>query len=248
MKLLENKVAIITGGSRGIGKAICEKFISEGAIVAFTYLSSDEKARALEVELGKNGGVAKGFKSDASDHVQAQQLIDAVVAEFGRVDILVNNAGITRDGLLMRMSEQDWDEVMNTNLKSVFNTVKAAQKYMLKQRSGSIINLSSVVGVKGNAGQSNYSASKAGIIGFTKSIALELGSRNIRSNAIAPGFIETEMTGVLDEKVVQGWRDSIPLKRGGQPEDVANLCVFLGSDMSAYISGQCINVCGGMLT
>lgn len=248
MGLLENKVAIITGGSRGIGKAICERFIAEGAIVAFTYLSSDEKARALEAELAKNGGVAKGFKSDAADHAQAQQLIDAVVAEFGRVDILVNNAGITRDGLLMRMSEQDWDEVMNTNLKSVFNTVKAAQKYMLKQRSGSIINLSSVVGVKGNAGQSNYSASKAGIIGFTKSVALELGSRNIRSNAIAPGFIETEMTGVLDEKVVQGWRDGIPLKRGGQPEDVANMCVFLGSDMSAYVTGQCLNVCGGMLT
>lgn len=248
MRLLENKVAIITGGSRGIGKAICERYIAEGAIVAFTYVSSDEKARALEAELAKNGGVAKGFKSDAANFEQAQQLIDAVVAEFGRVDILVNNAGITRDGLLMRMSEQDWDDVMNTNLKSVFNTVKAAQKYMLKQRSGSIINLSSVVGVKGNAGQSNYSASKAGIIGFTKSIALELGSRNIRSNAIAPGFIETEMTGVLDEKVVQGWRDSIPLKRGGQPEDVANMCVFLGSDMSAYVTGQCLNVCGGMLT
>ncbi len=248
MKLLENKVAIITGGSRGIGKSICERFIAEGAIVAFTYVSSDEKARALEAELAKNGGVAKGFKSNAADFTQAQELVDAVVAEFGRVDVLVNNAGITRDGLLMRMSEADWDDVINTNLKSVFNTVKAAQKYMLKQRSGSIINLSSVVGVKGNAGQSNYSASKAGIIGFTKSIALELGSRNIRSNAIAPGFIETEMTGVLDEKVVQGWRDSIPLKRGGQPEDVANLCVFLGSDMSAYISGQCINVCGGMLT
>ncbi len=248
MGLLENKVAIITGGSRGIGKAICERYIAEGAIVAFTYLSSDEKARALEAELTKNGGVAKGFKSDAADHAQAQALVDAVVAEFGRVDILVNNAGITRDGLLMRMSEQDWDDVINTNLKSVFNTVKAAQKYMLKQRSGSIINLSSVVGVKGNAGQSNYSASKAGIIGFTKSIALELGSRNIRSNAIAPGFIETEMTAVLDEKVVQGWRDGIPLKRGGQPEDVANMCVFLGSDMSAYVSGQCLNVCGGMLT
>ncbi|MES2627782.1 MAG: 3-oxoacyl-[acyl-carrier-protein] reductase [Bacteroidota bacterium] len=248
MGLLDNKVAIITGGSRGIGKAICEKFIAEGAIVAFTYVSSDEKARALEAELAKNGGTAKGFKSDAADATQAQQLVDAVASEFGRVDILVNNAGITRDGLLMRMSEQDWDDVINTNLKSVFNTVKAAQKYMLKQRSGSIINLSSVVGVKGNAGQSNYSASKAGIIGFTKSIALELGSRNIRSNAIAPGFIETEMTGVLDEKVVQGWRDGIPLKRGGQPEDVANLCVFLGSEMSAYITGQCINVDGGMLT
>jgi len=248
MGLLENKVAIVTGGSRGIGKSICEKFIAEGAIVAFTYVSSDEKARALEAELSKNGGVAKGFKSNAADFNQAQELIDAVVAQFGRIDVLVNNAGITRDGLLMRMSEQDWDDVMNTNLKSVFNTVKAVQKHMLKQRSGSIINLSSVVGVKGNAGQSNYSASKAGIIGFTKSIALELGSRNIRSNAIAPGFIETEMTGVLDEKVVQGWRDSIPLKRGGQPDDVANLCVFLGSDMSAYITGQCLNVCGGMLT
>lgn len=248
MRSLENKVAIVTGGSRGIGKAICEKFIEEGATVAFTYVSSDEKARALEAELTKNGGVAKGFKSDAADFAQAQQLIDAVAAEFGRIDILVNNAGITRDGLLMRMSEEDWDNVINTNLKSVFNTVKAVQKYMLKQRSGSIINLSSVVGVQGNAGQSNYSASKAGILGFTKSVALELGSRNIRSNAIAPGFIETEMTAVLDEKVVQGWRDNIPLRRGGTPEDVANLCVFLGSDKSAYITGQTINVCGGMVT
>ncbi len=248
MKLLENKVAIVTGGSRGIGKAICEKFIAEGATVIFTYLSSDEKARALEAELTKNGGVAKGFRSDAANAAQAQQLIDEVAAQYGKIDILVNNAGITKDGLLMRMSEQDWDDVINTNLKSVFNTVKAVQKYMLKQRSGSIINLSSVVGVSGNAGQSNYSASKAGVIGFTKSVALELGSRNIRSNAIAPGFIETEMTAVLDEKTVQGWRDSIPLKRGGQPEDVADLCAFLGSDMSKYITGQCINVCGGMLT
>ena len=248
MKLLENKVAIVTGGSRGIGKAICEKFIAEGATVIFTYLSSDEKARALEAELTKNGGVAKGFRSGAANAAQAQQLIDEVAAQYGKIDILVNNAGITKDGLLMRMSEQDWDDVINTNLKSVFNTVKAVQKYMLKQRSGSIINLSSVVGVSGNAGQSNYSASKAGVIGFTKSVALELGSRNIRSNAIAPGFIETEMTAVLDEKTVQGWRDSIPLKRGGQPEDVADLCAFLGSDMSKYITGQCINVCGGMLT
>jgi 3-oxoacyl-[acyl-carrier protein] reductase len=178
----------------------------------------------------------------------AEQLVVDVVAEFGTVDILVNNAGITRDTLLMRMSEQQWDEVINANLKSVFNLTKAVQKPMLKARSGSIINMSSVVGVKGNAGQTNYSASKAGIIGFTKSVALELGSRNIRSNAIAPGFIETEMTEALDEKVVQQWRDSIPLKRGGTAEDVANLTLFLASDMSAYITGQCINVCGGMLT
>jgi 3-oxoacyl-[acyl-carrier protein] reductase len=248
MGLLKDKVAIITGGSRGIGKGICERFIAEGAIVAFSYVSSDEKARALEKELMANGGTAKGFKSNAAEFDAAQTLVNQVVEEFGSVDILVNNAGITRDTLLMRMSEEQWDEVMNINLKSVFNMTKAVQRTMLKQRSGSIINMSSVVGVKGNAGQANYSASKAGIIGFTKSIALELGSRNIRSNAIAPGFIETEMTGALDEKVVQGWRDGIPLKRGGEAVDVANACVFLGSDMSTYITGQTLNVCGGMLT
>lgn len=248
MKILQGKVALITGASRGIGRGIALRFAQEGANIAFTYASSEEKAKALENELSALGIKAKGYKSDAADFDQAMQLVDDVVKEFGTLDVLVNNAGITRDTLLMRMTEQQWDEVINTNLKSVFNLTKAAQKPMLKQRNGSIINMSSVVGVKGNAGQSNYSASKAGIIGFTKSIALELGSRNIRSNAIAPGFIETEMTEVLDEKVVQGWRDSIPLKRGGTTEDVANACLFLASDLSSYITGQTIHVCGGMLT
>jgi 3-oxoacyl-[acyl-carrier protein] reductase len=248
MKLMEGKVALITGATRGIGRGIAEKFAAHGANVAFTYLSSDEKAKALEDELAAQGIKAKGYKSNAADHAAAQQLIDDVVAEFGTIDAVINNAGITRDGLLMRMTEENWDEVINTNLKSIFNVTKAVQRTMLKQRSGSIVNLSSVVGVKGNAGQANYAASKAGMLGFTKSIALELGSRNIRCNAIAPGFIETEMTGALDEKVVQDWRDNIPLKRGGSPEDVANLALFLASDMSGYITGQTINVCGGMLT
>ncbi|MCW3084055.1 MAG: 3-oxoacyl-(acyl-carrier-protein) reductase [Bacteroidetes bacterium] len=248
MKLLEGKVALITGASRGIGRGIALKFAEQGANVAFTYLSSVEKGEALAKELEAYGIKAKGYRSDASDFKAADELVTAVVADFGTVDILVNNAGITRDTLLMRMSEQQWDEVINANLKSVFNLTKAVQKPMLKQRKGSIINMSSVVGVKGNAGQSNYAASKAGIIGFTKSVALELGSRNIRSNAIAPGFIETEMTDVLDPKVVQGWRDNIPLKRGGSVEDIANATVFLASDMSAYITGQTLNVCGGMLT
>jgi 3-oxoacyl-[acyl-carrier protein] reductase len=247
MGLLEDKVVLITGASRGIGKAIAEECVRQGAKVAFTYLSSDEKARALEVELTGNGGIAKGFKSDAANFDEAQKLIDDVVAEFGTIDVLVNNAGITRDTLLMRMTEEQWDEVINTNLKSAFNLTKAVQKPMLKARKGSIINMSSVVGVKGNAGQSNYAASKAGLIGFTKSVAAELGSRNIRCNAIAPGFIETEMTEVLDQKVVEEWRNLIPLRRGGQPKDVADLTVFLGSDMSAYITGQTIHVCGGML-
>jgi 3-oxoacyl-[acyl-carrier protein] reductase len=247
MGLLENKVVLITGASRGIGKSIAEECVKQGAIVAFTYLSSEEKARALEAELTANGGTAKGFRSDASKYDEAQQLVDSVLADFGTIDVLVNNAGITRDTLLMRMSEEQWDEVINTNLKSAFNLTKAVQKPMLKARKGSIINMSSVVGVKGNAGQSNYAASKAGLIGFTKSIAAELGSRNIRCNAIAPGFIETEMTEVLDQKVVQEWRNSIPLKRGGSPLDVANATVFLASDMSAYITGQTIHVCGGML-
>ena len=247
MGLLDNKVVLITGASRGIGKAIAETCVKQGAIVAFTYLSSEEKARALEAELTANGGVAKGFRSDASNFAQAQQLVEDVVAAFGTVDVLVNNAGITRDTLLMRMTEEQWDEVINTNLKSAFNLTKAVQKPMLKARSGSIINMSSVVGVKGNAGQSNYAASKAGLIGFTKSIAAELGSRNIRCNAIAPGFIETEMTEVLDQDVVASWRNSIPLKRGGQPVDVANATVFLASDLSAYITGQTLHVCGGML-
>ncbi|RLD23862.1 MAG: 3-oxoacyl-[acyl-carrier-protein] reductase [Bacteroidetes bacterium] len=248
MKLLEGKVAIITGASRGIGKAIAKKFVENGAIVAFTYLSSEEKAKTLEAELTANGGTAKGFKSNAADFDQAQDLAAAVVKEFGQVDAVVNNAGITRDTLLMRMSEEQWDEVMQVNLKSVFNLTKAVLRPMLKARKGSIINMSSIVGIRGNAGQANYAASKAGIIGFTKSVALELGSRNIRSNAVAPGFIETEMTDALDPGVVQGWRDTIPLKRGGQPDDVANLCVFLASDMSTYITGQTINVDGGMLT
>lgn len=248
MKLLEGKTAIITGGSRGIGKGICELFAQNGCNIAFTYMSSDEKAQALASELEKNGIKAKGYKSDAANFASAEKLAEDVLKDFETIDVLVNNAGITRDNLLMRMTEEHWDEVVNTNMKSVFNMVKACQRTFLKNRSGSIINMSSVVGVKGNAGQANYAASKAGVLGFTKSVALELGSRNIRCNAIAPGFIETEMTGALDEKMVQEWRQAIPLKRGGTPEDVANLCMFLASDMSGYITGQVINVGGGMLT
>ena len=248
MKLLEDKVVVITGASRGIGKSIAEECVKQGAKVAFTYLSSEEKAKALENELSANGGVAKGFKSDASKFDQAQSLIDAVLEEFGTVDVLVNNAGITRDTLLMRMSEEQWDRVIDVNLKSCFNLTKAVMRTMLKARAGSIINIRSVVGVQGNPGQANYAASKAGILGFTKSVALELGSRNIRCNAIAPGFIETEMTEKLDTSVVQGWRDTIPLKRGGSPADVANACVYLASDMSSYVTGQTLNVCGGMIT
>ncbi|OWP75268.1 3-oxoacyl-[acyl-carrier-protein] reductase [Flavobacterium oreochromis] len=248
MKLLEGKVAIITGASRGIGKGIAEVFAKNGANVAFTYSSSAESALALENELIALGVKAKGYKSNAADFNESQKLIDDVLAEFGTIDILINNAGVTKDNLLMRMSEEDFDAVIDINLKSVFNMTKAVQKTMLKNRAGSIINMSSVVGVKGNAGQANYAASKAGMIGFTKSIALELGSRNIRCNAIAPGFIETEMTAKLNEEVVQGWRDTIPLRRGGKPEDIANACVFLASDMSAYVTGQVLNVDGGMLT
>lgn len=248
MQLLKGKTAIITGASRGIGRGIAKRFAEEGANVAFTYLSSVEKGQELEKELAAFGIKAKGYRSDAGDIKAAEELVNAVVAEFGTVDILVNNAGITKDGLLMRMSEEQFDEVIKANLKSVFNMCKAIQRPMLKAKKGSIINMSSVVGVKGNAGQANYAASKAGIIGFSKSVALELGSRNIRSNVIAPGFIETEMTAALDQKVVEQWRQNIPLKRGGTAEDVANLCVFLGSDMSSYITGQTINVCGGMLT
>ena len=247
-KLLNGKIALITGASKGIGKGIAVKLAEQGANIAFTYLSSVEKGQALEKELESFGIKAKGYRSDAADFKQAEDLVNSVVSDFGTVDILVNNAGITKDGLLMRMTEEQWDAVINTNLKSVFNLTKAIQKPMLKQRKGSIINISSVVGVKGNAGQANYSASKAGINGFTKSVALELGSRNIRCNAIAPGFIETEMTGALDPKVVAEWRENIPLKRGGTPEDIANATVFLASDMSAYITGQVISVCGGMLT
>jgi 3-oxoacyl-[acyl-carrier protein] reductase len=248
MKLLQGKNALITGASKGIGRSIALKFAEQGANVAFTYLSSVEQGQKLEAELASKGVKAKGYRSDASDFAQAEKLINDMVADFGTLDILVNNAGITMDNLLLRITEEAWDKVINVNLKSCFNTVKAATKPMMKQKSGSIINMTSVVGIKGNAGQTNYSASKAGIIGFTKSVALELGSRGIRSNAIAPGFIETEMTAVLDPKTVQGWRDAIPLKRGGKPEDVADACVFLGSDMSTYISGQVIQVDGGMLT
>lgn len=246
--LLQGKVAIITGASRGIGKAIAQEFVHQGAMVAFTYRSSTEKAKALEAELAGTGGRVKGFQSDAAQMDEAQQLVDDVIAEFGTVDIVVNNAGITDDTLLMRMSEEQWDRVVDVNLKSCFALTKAVLRTMLKARSGSIINVSSVVGVQGNAGQANYAASKAGILGFTKSVALELGSRNIRCNAVAPGFIETEMTAALDEQTVQGWRDAIPLKRGGQPQDVAQLCVFLGSDMSTYITGQTICIDGGMIT
>lgn len=248
MKLLAGKTALVTGASRGIGKGIAVKFAEQGANVAFTYLSSVEKGQALEKELAAYGIKAKGYRSDAASFKEADELVTAVCNDFGTIDILVNNAGITRDGLLMRMTEENFDAVISANLKSVFNLTKAIQRPMLKQKKGSIINMSSVVGVKGNAGQANYAASKAGIIGFTKSVALELGSRNIRCNAIAPGFIETEMTAALDQKVVDGWRQAIPLKRGGTAEDVANLTLFLASDLSAYITGQTINVCGGMLT
>ncbi len=248
MKLLQGKTALVTGASKGIGNAVAKKFAEHGANVAFTYLSSVEKGLALEQELTAMGIKAKGYRSDASDFAQADKLINDVVAEFGGLDILVNNAGITKDTLLMRMSEEMWDTVINVNLKSCFNTVKAATKTFMKQRSGSIINMTSVVGLKGNAGQANYAASKAGIVGFTKSVALELGSRGVRSNAIAPGFIETEMTAVLDEKMVQSWRDAIPMKRGGTPDDVADCAVFLASDLSAYITGQVLQVDGGMLT
>ena len=248
MGLLSGKTAIITGASKGIGKGIAETFAKQGANVAFTFLSSVEKGQALEQELQQYGTQVKGYRSDASKMEDAESLIAQVVEDFGGVHIVVNNAGITKDTLLMRMTEEDFNRVIEVNLNSVFNMTKAVQRTFLKQRSGSIVNISSVVGVKRNAGQSNYAASKAGIIGFTKSVALELGSRNIRCNAIAPGFIETEMTAVLDEKTVQQWRDGIPLKRGGSAEDVANACLFLASDMSGYITGQVMNVCGGMLT
>ena len=248
MKLLENKTAIITGASRGIGKGIAEVFAQHGCNVAITYSSSSAAADALVAELSKNNIKAKAYQSNAADFDAAQALVDAVLEDFGQIDVLINNAGITKDNLLMRMNEADFDEVIEVNLKSVFNMTKAVQRTFLKQRNGALIHMSSVVGVKGNAGQSNYAASKAGIIGFSKSIALELGSRNIRSNVVAPGFIETEMTAKLSDEVVQGWRDGIPLKRGGQPLDVANACVFLASDLSAYITGQVLHVDGGILT
>ncbi len=246
MKLLENKTAIITGATRGIGRGIAVMFAQQGANVAFTYSSSVDAANALENELKALGVKAKGYQSNAAIFDAAQELAADVLKEFGAIDILVNNAGITKDNLLMRISEEDFDKVIEVNLKSVFNLTKAVIRPMMKQRNGSIINMSSVVGLKGNAGQANYAASKAGIVGFSKSVALELGSRNIRSNVIAPGFIETEMTGKLDEATVQGWRDAIPLKRGGTPDDIANACVFLASDMSAYITGQTLSVDGGM--
>ena len=244
----EGQVAIVTGAARGIGKGIAIEFAKHGANVAFTYNSSVQAAQELVSELESFGVKAKGFQSNAADFDAAQELAKNVLADFGTIDVLVNNAGITKDNLLMRISEEDFDKVIEVNLKSVFNVTKAVIRPMMKQRGGSIINMSSVVGLKGNAGQANYAASKAGIVGFSKSVALELGSRNIRSNVIAPGFIETEMTGKLDEAVVQSWRDAIPLKRGGQPKDIADACVFLASDMSSYITGQTLSVDGGMLT
>ena len=248
MKLLESKVAIVTGGSRGIGKAICQTFAENGCDVAFTYNNSKESAENLAKDLKNIGINAKAYKSDASSFEDATQLVEDVINDFGKIDILVNNAGIKKDNLLMRMDKEDFDSVINTNLSSVFNLTKASIRTFLKQRTGSIISISSVVGVKGNAGQSNYSASKAGIIGFSKSVALELGSRNIRSNVIAPGFIETDMTDSLSEDVINSWKESIPLKRGGDPSDVGNACVFLASDLSSYITGQVLHVDGGMLT
>lgn len=249
MKLLADKVVLITGATRGIGLGIATECAKQGANIAFTYANSAEKAAAIEKSLANDFGVkAKGYKSNAASLEASEALIGEVLADFGTVNVLINNAGITRDTLLMRMSEEQWDEVMEVNLKSVFNLTKACLRTFLKNKSGSIINMTSVVGVNGNGGQSNYAASKAGIIGFTKSIAKEIGSRNIRCNAIAPGFIETEMTGALDENIVKSWVEAIPLKRGGTPEDVANACVFLASDMSSYVTGQTLHVCGGMLT
>ena len=247
MSDVKNLNVIITGASRGIGKGIALAFAINGANVAFTYSSSFESASNLEKQLNSYGIKAKSYKSDASSYNESIDLVNKISSDFDSIDVLINNAGITKDNLLMRISEKDFDDVINVNLKSVFNMTKAVQKIMLKQRKGSIINMSSVVGVKGNAGQSNYAASKAGIIGFSKSIALELGSRNIRTNVIAPGFIETEMTEKLPEETIKQWRNGIPL-RGGTVEDVANLCLFLASDSSSYITGQVINVDGGMLT
>ena len=248
MKLLEGKTALITGAARGIGRSIALRLAGEGADIAFTDLAYDDAAKAVEKEITDKGVKAKAYASDASKLDQTREVVEQIIAEFGKIDILVNNAGITNDTLLMRMTEDQWDAVITVNLKSVFNFTKCVQMYMLKQRSGSIINMSSVVGVSGNAGQSNYSASKAGIIGFTKSIAREVGSRNIRCNAIAPGFIMTEMTNKLPEDVRKEWVNQIPLKRGGTPNDVANITLFLASDLSSYVTGQVISVCGGMKT
>jgi len=245
--MLKGKVAIITGATRGIGKGIAIKYAQNGANVAFTYVSSEKKAKLVEEELATFGVKAKGYKSNAADMKSATDLVNQVLEDFGTIDIVVNNAGITKDGLLMRMSEDNFDDVININLKSVFNMTKAVLRTMLKNKSGSIINMTSVVGIQGNAGQANYAASKAGVIGFTKSTAQELGSRNIRCNAIAPGFIETEMTGALDPTVVAGWVKEIPLKRAGSTEDVANTALFFASDLSSYVTGQTLSVCGGML-
>lgn len=247
MKLLEGKVALITGATRGIGKGIAEMYAEQGAKVAFTYAGSVEKAKELEAALSSVTQI-KGYQSDASDFDAAQTLVDEVIAEFGKIDILVNNAGITKDNLLLRMSKDDWDKVIKVNLDSVFNLTKAVIKPMMKAKEGSIINMTSVVGISGNAGQANYAASKAGVIGFTKSVALELGSRNIRCNAIAPGFIQTEMTDALDDKAKEKWNEAIPMKKLGQTRDIANACVFLGSEMSSYVTGQTLNVDGGLLT
>jgi len=247
MKLLEGKTVIVTGGSRGIGKGIVKKMAEHGAHVAFTYRSSADKAKALEKELQEMGVQARAYQSDAADFEQAQELVRQVLKDFGRVDVLVNNAGITKDNLLLRMSEEDFDQVIRVNLKSVFNMTKAVIRPMMKQRAGSIINISSIVGIRGNAGQANYAASKAGIIGFSKSVAQEMGGRNIRCNIVAPGFIETEMTAALDEKVLEEWKKQIPLKRTGTPQDVANACVFLASELSDYITGQVLVVDGGMV-
>ncbi|MBX2986242.1 MAG: 3-oxoacyl-[acyl-carrier-protein] reductase [Bacteroidia bacterium] len=248
MKLLENKTILVTGGSRGIGKGIAERMAEQGANIAFTFVSSIEKAKSFENELQQKYSIkAKGYQSNAADFEGSQKLADEVTADFGNIDVLINNAGITRDTLLMRMSEEQWDEVINTNLKSAFNMTKACMKTFMKNRAGSIINITSIVGITGNAGQANYAASKAGMIGFTKSVAKELGSRNVRCNAIAPGFIETEMTEALSEEVRNSWTQTIPLKRGGTPTEVANACIFLASDLSSYVTGQTLNVCGGMV-
>lgn len=247
MKLLEGKVTLVTGATRGIGRAIAMAYADNGAHVAFTYRSSANLAEELEAELQAKGVQAKGYQADAADFEAITNLLTDIISEHGRIDVIVNNAGVTGDNLLLRMSEDQWNHVINTNLNSVFFTTKAALRTMLKQRAGSIINISSVVGIQGNAGQANYAASKAGMIGFTKSLAREIGSRGIRANVVAPGFIATEMTAALPEKELENWLTNVPLKRPGDPADVANLCVFLGSDMSAYITGQVLNVDGGMV-
>ncbi|GJM36082.1 MAG: beta-ketoacyl-ACP reductase [Saprospiraceae bacterium] len=248
MQLLKDKVALVTGGSRGIGAAIVQKFAEAGAQVAFTYLSSEEKAQKVADTAAQAGVQVKAYHSDASSYQQAEELVKKVLEDFGKIDILVNNAGITRDNLMLRMTEEQWDQVIHTNLKSIFNLTKHVMRPMMKTRNGSIINLSSIVGITGNAGQANYSASKAGILGFSKSIAKEMGARNIRCNAIAPGFIETDMTNELDDKTRETYLSNIPLKRLGKAEEIADVCIFLGSDLANYVSGQTISVCGGLNT